>query len=179
MRKSSLKSLKFSKKFYQNLNYDYISKQALKRKKFTWIERKVELSKKQFDEIKKFKSILVETKSSRFYPNHGLLGQTLGFVGVDNNGLAGIEYQFNKKLQGEPQIHRYVRDAKGRPIKFKSADFHKRSGDIVLSVDKDIQAKVEQFLKEGVDKHEALRGGAAVMDSRNRRNSGHGKLSFL
>lgn len=159
------KELKKLEKILPSLNYKYITSQVFKRKKFTWIGRKIKLSQKQFDEIKQFKSIIVETKSSRFYPNHGLLGQTLGFVGVDNKGLAGVEYQFNNKLQGKAEIHKYVKDAKGRPVKFKSADFHKRSEDIILSVDKDIQAKVEEYLQEGVEKHKALRGGAAVMDS--------------
>lgn len=163
--KNLKRDLKRLEKIIPSLNYNYITEQVFKRKKFTWIARKIKLSKKQFELIKDFKTIVVETKSSRFYPNHGLLGQTLGFVGVDNNGLAGIEYHFNKKLQGKAEIHKYVKDAKGRPIKFKSADFHKRSEDIVLSIDKEIQAKVEEYLKEGVEKHAALRGGAAVMDT--------------
>ncbi len=159
------KELKVLKEILPKLNYNYILDQVEKRKKFTWIARKINLDKKQIVKIKKFKSIVVETRSSRFYPNHSLLGQTLGFVGIDNNGLAGIEYSFNKDLQGEPEIHKYVKDAKGRPIKFKSANFNKRSKDITLSIDKDIQASVETFLKEGVEKHKALRGGAAVMDA--------------
>ena len=189
------KELKVLERIIPELNYKYIREQVFKRKKFTWIKRKATLSKAQLAAIKNLKTIVVETKSSRFYPNHGLLGQTLGFVGVDNTGLAGIEYQFNKMLQGEPEIHKYIRDAKGRPIKFKSADFHKRAQDVVLSVDKEIQAQVEQYLKEGVERHEALRGGAGVMDPEtgeilaianypsfdpnNRKNRKNSKLAFV
>lgn len=142
-----------------------ILKEAKKRKKFTWIARDIELTKKQVSEIKKLKTVLIESRSSRFYPNHELLAQTLGFVGIDNDGLAGIEYIFNEDLKGEPVIHKYFKDAKGRPVKFKSANFDKRTKDIVLSIDKDIQADLEEYLKEGIEKAEASGGGAAVMDA--------------
>ncbi len=135
-----------------------------KRKKFTWIARNLDLKNEQVEKIKKFKTIRLEAKSSRFYPNHELSAQLLGFVGIDNDGLAGLEYQFNDMLKGEPSIHKYLRDAKGRPIKFESADLDQRAEDITLSIDKDIQSSVEEFLKEGVEKHQAKSAGAAVMD---------------
>lgn len=135
-----------------------------RKKKFTWITRDIELKKDQLAKIKKLKTIYVESRYSRFYPNHELLAQALGFVGIDNDGLAGLEYQFNESLKGEPEIRKYFKDAKGRPIKFKSATFDKRATDLVLSIDKDIQASVEQYLADGVKKFEAQGGGAAVMD---------------
>ena len=150
------KEIKLLKKILPDLNYKKITKQINKRKKFTWIARKIDLTPEQLKRIKKFKSIFSEDKASRFYPNHGLLAQTLGFVGVDNIGLSGLEYSFNKSLQGEPEIHKYFKDAKGRPIKYRSANFDKRSEDITLSIDKDIQASVEEYLKEGVEKHQAI-----------------------
>lgn len=141
-----------------------ILKKAASRKKFTWIARKIELEDSQVEKIRGFKDIFIETLSSRYYPNHELLSQVLGFVGIDNEGLAGIEYQYNNDLKGEALIYKYFKDAKGRPVKFESADFEKRATDITLSIDKDIQAALEEALKEGVVKHEALSGGAAVMD---------------
>ncbi len=142
-----------------------ILKKAKSRNKFTWIARDIELTKKQVEAIKKLETVQLESRSSRFYPNHELLAQTLGFVGIDNDGLAGIEYTFNEQLKGEPVIHKYFKDAKGRPVKFKSANFDKRAEDIILSIDKDIQADLEEYLKEGVEKAQAQGGGAAVMDA--------------
>jgi cell division protein FtsI (penicillin-binding protein 3) len=159
------KELKTLKKLVSKIRYKKVLNSISKRKKFTWIAREIELDEKQVQEIKKYKNIFIESRSSRFYPNHELLAQTLGFVGIDNDGLAGIEYQFNDDLQGEPEIYKYLKDAKGRPVKFKSANLDKRAKDIVLSIDKDIQATLEEALKEGVEKHEALRAGAAVMDA--------------
>ena len=157
--------LKILKQALPKLDTDQILAKAKKRKRFTWIKREIKLTDEQVSLIKDLKSIQLESQSSRFYPNHELLAQTLGFVGIDNNGLAGIEYGFNEKLQGEPEIYKYFRDAKGRPVKFRSTNLDKRGEDIVLSIDKDIQANVEEYLKQGVIKHEASSGGAAVMDA--------------
>lgn len=157
--------LRLLKKVVPKIKYKKVLNRVNKRKKFTWISREIELNKKQVEAIKKYKSIFIESRSSRFYPNHELLAQTLGFVGIDNDGLAGIEYQFNDDLKGEAEIYKYLKDAKGRPIKFKSANMDKRAKDITLSIDKDIQATLEEALKKGVEKHEALRAGAAVMDA--------------
>ncbi len=159
------RELKTLKNIIPTINIDKIEKQVRDRKRFTWIKREIKLSDEQLVKIKEFKNILWESKSSRFYPNHELLAQALGFVGIDNNGLAGIEYAFNEELQGEPEIYKYFKDAKGRPVKFTSANLDKRGQDLVLSIDKDIQASVEEYLKEGVIRHDALRGGAAVMDA--------------
>jgi cell division protein FtsI (penicillin-binding protein 3) len=100
------------------------------------------------------------------YPNNELSAQVLGFVGIDNDGLSGIEYYFNEQLKGKAVIERYSKDAKGRKIKFKEINIPGKAKDIQLSIDKDIQASLEKHLKDGVISHEALRGGAAVMDAR-------------
>lgn len=160
-----ISELKQLKRIIPSIQTKKIIKRVKKRKKFTWIKRETELSEDQLKRIKKLKTIHVESRSSRFYPNHELLAQTLGFVGIDNDGLAGIEYQFNEDLKGEPEIYKYFKDAKGRPIKFKSANLDKRAMDITLSIDKDTQSNLEDSLKEGVLKYKALSGGAAVMDA--------------
>lgn len=164
-KKKLKKEMRQLKKIIPSLNYSKILRAINKRNKFTWIGRKIDLTEGQVKSIKKFKSILVETISSRLYPHHSLLAQTLGFVGIDNNGLSGIEYSFNKELQGEAEIYKYFKDAKGRPIKFKSAKIDKRTENIQLSIDIDVQASLEEYLKEAVIKHEANRAGAAVMDA--------------
>ncbi len=157
--------LKVIKKILPKINISSLTAKIKKRKRFTWIKREIKLTDEQVSTIKNLSAIQIESQSSRFYPNHELLAQTLGFVGIDNNGLAGLEYAFNDKLQGEPEIYKYFRDAKGRPVKFRSTNLDKRGDDIVLSIDKDIQATVEEYLKQGVQKHEASSGGAAVMDA--------------
>jgi cell division protein FtsI (penicillin-binding protein 3) len=136
-----------------------------KRKKFTWLGRNLRLNEEEIEKIKKLKGVYLEERSRRFYPNGDLLAQTLGFVGIDNNGMAGIEYKFNELLKGKEKTISYVKDAKGRSIRFESKVGEAESRDIELSIDKTLQERVEKFLKEGVVRHKALRGGAAVMDA--------------
>src|SRR5690606_30126749 len=71
---------------------------------------------------------------------------------------------FNKELKGEEQVYKYIRDAKGRRVKYESMVTEHKAKDLHLSIDKDVQASVERFLKEEVEAQEALRGGSAVMD---------------
>lgn len=144
-----------------------ITKILKDRTRFTWIERQIELNKEQVAEIKKLKGIFLEKTTKRLYPNHELMGQVLGFVGVDNIGLAGIEYQFNNLLKGDVKIIKYLKDAKGRPIKFESYETEHKASNLYLTLDKDLQAIAEKHLKQAVEKHQATRGGVGIMDADN------------
>ncbi|MBT3983079.1 MAG: penicillin-binding protein 2 [Bacteriovoracaceae bacterium] len=149
-----------------HITYRKIIAKVKGRDRYTWLARKVKLTNTQVAEIKKLDGIFLEAQYSRFYPNKDLLSQTIGFVGIDNDGLGGVEYQFNEKLRGEVKIVKYLKDAKGRPIKRESIDFHNKASDLQLSIDKDIQAATEKFLKEAVIEHKALKGGVGVLDAK-------------
>ncbi|RZF23131.1 PASTA domain-containing protein [Halobacteriovorax vibrionivorans] len=143
-----------------------IGSKAMKRNRFTWIARKINLTEEQVHAIKKLKGVYIEEIPKRIYPNHELAAQTLGFVGLDNNGLAGIEHRFDDELRGEPQIIKYFKDNKGRPVRYVSQNIPtERSKDIYLSIDKEVQAVAEKAIKEAVEKVEAKRGGVGVMDA--------------
>ncbi|MFP5385434.1 MAG: penicillin-binding protein [Bacteriovoracia bacterium] len=147
------------------LQYQKLASLVKKRNKYTWLGRKIRLSEEQVKKIKKLDGIFVESHTERVYPNRELLAQTLGFVGVDNTGLAGLENSLNAELKGKPQVVKYIRDAKGRPIKYETKASELVSPDVQLSIDKDIQGALESYLKEAVTHHKALRGGAGVMDA--------------
>ena len=157
--------LKGLSKIVPELTYPKLKNLIQKRTKYTWLARKVSLSENQLQKIKKLEGIFVESHSERVYPNRELMAQTLGFVGVDNTGLAGIEFGMNKELKGKPQVVKYIRDAKGRPIKYETRSTDLVAEDIQLALDKDIQGALESYLKEAVEFHKAFRGGAGVMDA--------------
>lgn len=137
-----------------------------KRKRFTWLGRKLRLSKDQVEKVKELKGIFIESVPERTYPNHELLSQALGFVGLDNSGLSGIEHLYDKELRGNPVTLKYTIDNKGRPIKFEShQDVTAQAKDIYLTIDKDIQGMAEKYLKEAVVKHAADKGGIGVIDA--------------
>ena len=144
-----------------------LNKILKERTRFTWIARQIKLDQEQIIKIKKLKGIFLEKTAKRIYPNHELMAQVLGFVGIDNAGLGGIEYQFNDLLKGDAKIIKYLKDAKGRPLKFESYDTENKAGNVYLTLDKDIQAISEKYLKEAVKKYNALRGGVGVMDVTN------------
>jgi cell division protein FtsI (penicillin-binding protein 3) len=152
-------------KIVNKVNAHDLRKKLKKRNRFTWVARKIQLKDKEVEAIKKLKGVYIEQVPKRFYPNGSLLGQTLGFVGVDNKGLAGIEHSMDKELIGGPKIIKFIKDAKGRPIKFEVEDPGVESKDIKLTIRKDLQAVSEKILAEAVIEHKALKGGVGVMDA--------------
>ena len=153
-------------KIVPELSYKEMITTIKKRKRFTWLGRKLKLSKDQVEQIKELKGIFIEGTPERTYPNHELLAQVIGFVGLDNKGLSGLEYMFDKELKGNPVLLKYTIDNKGRPIKFEShQNVTAQAKDIYLTIDKDIQGMAEKYLKEAVLKHNADKGGVGVIDA--------------
>jgi cell division protein FtsI (penicillin-binding protein 3) len=153
-------------KIVPELSYSDMTASIKKRKKFTWLGRKLRLTKDQVDDVKELKGVFIEGVPERVYPNHELLSQVIGFVGLDNSGLSGLEYMYDKDLKGNPVTLKYTIDNKGRPIKFESHhSVTAQAKDIYLTIDKDIQGMAEKYLKEAVIKHSADKGGIGVMDA--------------
>ena len=94
-----------------------------------------------------------------------MASQIIGFVGVDNVGLSGIEYRFDKELKGRPKVVKYIKDAKGRPVKFESQNIDTKNHDLYLSIDKDLQAITEKYLREAIISRKALGGGIGIIDA--------------
>ena len=146
------------------LSFSKIKKKLFNRKRYTWLARKITLTKEQVERIKKLQGIYIESVPKRLYPNHELLSQTLGFTGIDNNGLAGLEYLFDKELSGKPKITKYIQDAKGRALKFESQEIGGDAQNLRLTIDKDLQSVAEKFLKLAVKKYKAVGGGIGIMN---------------
>src|SRR5690606_34534754 len=87
-----------------------------KNKKFVWLGRQMEKSKR--DKISKLniRGLGFVEESKRIYPNHNLLSQTLGFVGREGQGLSGLETKFDEMLSGSQRKMLMQRDARGRPL---------------------------------------------------------------
>lgn len=148
------------------LPYNMLWGKVKNRSKYTWLARRVRLNEAQVAKLRKLDAIHMEPLNTRVYPNHELASQILGFTGIDNTGMAGIERMKNKELRGEAQLVRYHRDAKGRPIKYEQIETTAMPArDVALSIDKELQGATENYLKEAVIHHKAYRGGAAVMDA--------------
>ena len=67
-------------------------------------------------------------------------------------------------MRGKPKVTKYIKDNKGRPVKFEKVDKGNSAKDVNLTIDKEIQYIAEKYLKEAVDKFHATKGGIGVMD---------------
>lgn len=105
----------------------------------------------------------------RVYPEGALGAQVLGFVNNDGNGQYGMEEYFNNQLAGSKGLLNAKTDTRGIPIA-TSDNLQLRpidGTDVVLTLDRNIQAKVEQVLQEGTLKYKAKNASAVVMDPKN------------
>ena len=102
----------------------------------------------------------------RLYPEGDLAAQVLGSVGIDNEGLWGIEADFDHLLRGREGWVTTERDAIGRPISFTQRTERPAvgGGEVQLTVDRFIQAMVEQTLEDALERHQAVSGSILVMD---------------
>jgi cell division protein FtsI (penicillin-binding protein 3) len=102
----------------------------------------------------------------RYYPAGSLAAPLLGFVGVDNNGLGGVEVGFDTTLAGKPGEMKVERDPQGRelPEGVQRVRAPERGSDLVLTVDQSLQYEVERVLAEEVTKTKSLGGTAVLAD---------------
>lgn len=102
-------------------------------------------------------------ENRRFYPNKELGGQLLGYVGVDNVGLGGIEAAFDKVIRGRPGTVLVQTDARHRA--FSRVERLPTTGaTLELTIDEYLQHIVERELAAGVTAHKADSGTAVMMD---------------
>ena len=135
---------------------------------FVYIARKVDMERAAALEKLDIKGIDFLEDSRRTYPSGELACQVLGFVGVDDQGLAGIEKYYDDLLAGQPGVVLAERDPFGRPIPggvMKSED-PVDGQNIVLTIDKDIQYQAQVELAAAVEKWSAKSGTIIVMDPR-------------
>ncbi|MCZ6707700.1 MAG: penicillin-binding protein 2 [Chloroflexi bacterium] len=110
--------------------------------------------------------VRVTASNLRRYAEGDLASQVLGFVGRDNNGLAGIEYDFDAILSGEPGRYVYERDSIGNPIPFgaQAVDPIQPGADIVLTIDRTLQRIAEDHLARALADTGASGGTILIMD---------------
>ncbi|MGE3063201.1 MAG: peptidoglycan D,D-transpeptidase FtsI family protein [bacterium] len=114
----------------------------------------------------KYPSIIVKEEKTRFYLNPHMYSNVTGFVGVDNNGLEGIEYLYNDNLKGKNGYVIYQKKPNGKIYKHPSySDKPSEKGeDIILTIDKDFQEIAYNIVREWCEKYNALKGSAIVME---------------
>ena len=133
-------------------------------KSFCWVKRKI--ASKEVERILdlNLKGIYFQKEMKRFYPKGELASQALGYVGLDDKGLAGLEYGL-KEIAGKPGRMLLAEDA--RRQSYKSSEWEGQAGkSVVLTLDENIQYIVEKVLAETIKEFHAA-GGAAIVQNPN------------
>jgi cell division protein FtsI (penicillin-binding protein 3) len=105
----------------------------------------------------------------RTYPAGSLAAQVVGFAGVDNTGLSGLELQYDAVLAGQPGSLRLERAPGGLVISNapREIDPPVAGTDLVLTLDRQIQYATEQALADALEHYNAKAGSAVVLDVAN------------
>ena len=123
------------------------------------------------EQVRQFKSdggyvgIKIESDTKRYYPNGSLAAHVIGFVGLDNTGLGGIESRYDSVLSGESGYVMRSTTAAGTDMLYSSYEDYvdARDGDsISLTIDAVIQNYVEKHLTQAVEDYDIQNGAAAI-----------------
>lgn len=101
-----------------------------------------------------YDGVYLVKESKRYYPYGSLLSHVLGYVGIDNQGLSGIELEYDKYLTGSDGAIKYFSDGKGNRLKLNEVYEKPQAGvNIELTIDLDIQQSIERELDNVVAKY--------------------------
>ncbi|HMK38500.1 MAG TPA: penicillin-binding protein 2, partial [Bacteroidota bacterium] len=133
---------------------------------FVWLERGVNPATEGRIRIAELPGVVMIPAPMRLYPYGRVAGQLLGFTGVDNNGLSGLELELDSLLRGENGRLILQRDGLNRQR--QSVDYPRVdpvNGDAVtLTIDVEYQSIAEEELRKGIDRNKAESGLVAMMD---------------
>jgi cell division protein FtsI (penicillin-binding protein 3) len=135
-------------------------------KPFVYLKRRATPSECQAIRAKEVEGVAFTKEAQRFYPYTDLASHVIGFIGLDPNGLEGLERQYNSYLKSPYLYEPSVRDALGRALYLNDMEsVQENEGlSLVSTLDKNIQYLAEKELKKGVLKAQAKGGMALVLD---------------
>lgn len=104
-------------------------------------------------------------EAKRYYPNKTMLAQTIGFVGIDNQGLSGLELMYDEYLTGSSGAIKYFSDAKGNRLSLSEIYEQPQNGiDMYLTIDYKIQTALERELDNTISKYNPDQALGLVMN---------------
>ena len=135
------------------------------RKTFCWVARKGDTQTIRRIRDLNLQGIHYQKEAKRFYPNHEIAAQVLGYVGTDDEGLSGIEREYDDQLHGKPGEMLISVDA--RKKWFGRVEKEPEPGqNVVLTIDENIQYIAERELKQAIQETHALAGTLIVENPR-------------
>jgi cell division protein FtsI (penicillin-binding protein 3) len=133
---------------------------------FVYVERQADPAQAAALQRRKLSGFGFYPEERRIYPQGSVAAQVLGYVGIDGDGLSGLELQFEKQLAGHAGAETIVKDPAGRVIDVEHQRPERPGRDVFLTLDHSIQANAEEVLRETVHKWRAKSASAIVIDPR-------------
>lgn len=135
-------------------------------KPFVWVAREVPYERSEAVEALKLEGVEATREQHRFYPDHEMAAQALGFAGIDNQGLDGLEKYYDRLLTGKSGLVLTERDARGRVVLAdnKAVKAGADGLNIVTTLDKTIQHIAQVELEKAFEKYRCKAASAVVLD---------------
>lgn len=142
---------------------DQIANRLAKNNGFAWIARRVPADIAARVKALNLKGIYFQKEFQRFYPDNEIAAQALGYVGVDDTGLGGLELKFEPQLHGMPGQMFTAMDARRKVL--GSSEHEPEPGqNLVLTIDEKIQFMAERALDHTMERTHADNGTVVVQD---------------
>lgn len=135
-----------------------------KSKGFVYLARKVDPAAAAKLEKLDIPGLGFYPEEERAYPQRRVASQVLGFAGMDNKGLEGLERLLDRELAGRPGSRTVVKDSQGRALDVVSTKPETPGRNVRLTIDHQVQANAEAVLAETVQRYGAKAATAIVMD---------------
>ena len=131
---------------------------------FSYLARKI--PPRQAQQIRRLNlpGVYFQEETGRIYPGRELAAHVLGFTGVDNEGLAGLEYLYNDSIEGRNTRVHLSLDANRHSYASEARWGQSGGNTLVLNIDRPIQYVSQQVLEEAVRSSQAVSGSVVVMD---------------
>ena len=133
-------------------------------KGFVYVERKADPRKAKILQARDFAGLGFYPEEQRFYPQGPVAAQVIGYAGLDNKGLEGLEHSLEGTLAGTPGSETIVKHPFGRALDVVETKPEKTGRSVRLTIDREIQANAEEVLQDTVRRWGARAATAVVMD---------------
>jgi cell division protein FtsI (penicillin-binding protein 3) len=145
--------------------YDTVHRQLTSKAPFVWLARQVTPERLANLQALKLRGVYFVNETRRYYPKRHLAGQVLGFVGIDEQGLGGLEHLYDRDLSGQPRRVTLQRDAVGRQVRLLAGETieHPRGADLYLTLDERLQHVAEREIASQVQQTGAKNGLVVIM----------------
>ena len=137
---------------------------------FTYLKRKVEIDTRDalqayLDENDIVQGVRLLDDYKRYYPYGNVASTVLGYVGMDNNGLSGLELQYDKELKGTAGRMVNAKNAVGEDMPFQMEQIVDAEDgyDLYLTIDETVQSILDKYLKQGIDTYVVENGAVAIL----------------